>query len=469
MSRRPIYMRSNKGSYVLLVMFLAVVVWLVYGYDKSFPLQSLVENSELKGKNFQGNVIELRAPKSGIVFYYMKETTNPLVSMAFLFDKSGTSYVEDNKEGLAGLVASTIKDGAGRLSAETLRDMLAVKGIKIGFMADKDVFSGQISMPKNVLSEAAYYLKDILQTPHFSQAYVQSAKAQIMKSLETEKENISKELSLEFIKNLYLNHPYGRNPLGRLETLASLSRDDLKRFVKAYLVKDNLFIGLVGDLSEDDAKKFVDDIFEGLPQKSKIKELDDVVIDWDKPVLEIKRDNGQNIVAYASEGTCRKCDDFYPLYIANYLFGGSGINSKLNQQIREKEGLTYGGYSVLSVNDKSDLILAGFSATADKIVLAKQLFDDVWFGIANEGFSEEELKSAKNYLTASYNLRFASIVGIAEMLAYMQKYQLGLDFLQKRNGYIENVSLKQLNAVAKKYFGSKRLQAEIGTFKKGEK
>ena len=61
-------------------------------------------------------------------------------------------------------------------------------------------------------------------------------------------------------------------------------------------------------------------------------------------------------------------------------------------------------------------------------------------------------------------MRFASLAGIAEMLAYMQKYGLGADFLQKRNDYVEAVTLEQLNQAAKKYFDSNLLQAEIGVF-----
>ena len=85
------------------------------------------------------------------------------------------------------------------------------------------------------------------------------------------------------------------------------------------------------------------------------------------------------------------------------------------------------------------------------------------------GFTEEELRAAKDYLTASYNLRFASIAGISDMLAYMQKYDLGLDFLQKRNGYVEGVTAEQLNRAAKQYFNNNLLQAGIGFFgKEGE-
>ena len=80
------------------------------------------------------------------------------------------------------------------------------------------------------------------------------------------------------------------------------------------------------------------------------------------------------------------------------------------------------------------------------------------------GFREDEVEMAKNYLIASYNLRFASISGIADMLVMQQKYDLGPDFLQKRNFYVKNVTVEDVNLAASKYFADNMLQAQIGTF-----
>lgn len=71
--------------------------------------------------------------------------------------------------------------------------------------------------------------------------------------------------------------------------------------------------------------------------------------------------------------------------------------------------------------------------------------------------SAQELEDAKDYLISSYNLRFASIDGIADMAAYMQKDDLGLDFLQKRNDYVRSVTLEDINRAIRKYFNKDML------------
>lgn len=469
MSRRPVYMKNSKKAYWLMAAFLAVIIWLVHAYGNTAALQYLVDDSELNGRTFQGKAEEITAPKSGVRAFFMQEKSSPLVSAGFIFDRRGTAYDEAAKEGLANLAAMAMTAGAGRKNTETLRDELAVKGIKIGFSADKDAFSGQISFSRDKMAEAAGYLKDILSAPRFEKKYVESLKTQILKTLATEKENPSQELGLAFNRQIFGVHPYGRNPLGQEKTVAALNSDDLRLFAKQKFGRNDLYAGIAGNLSKEEAAWFIDAVFADLPERAVLTDLPHPEINWDKPVLTISRRSGQNTVVFAVKGTCRKCADFYPLYMANYLFGGSGLNSKLNQQIREKEGLTYGGYSVLVLRDKSDLITAGFSATKDKFIPAVKMFKNEWRKTAESGFTAEELQTAKNYLTSSYNLRFTSIAGIAEMLAYMQKYDLGLDFLQKRNGYVEAVTLEQINQVAAKYFTDKMLQAEIGIFDEGEK
>ena len=465
MSKRPAYLKSKESSYWIMSALLAVLIWVVYGYAVSdIELQSLVDKSELKGRTFQGKVEDIFLPESKIAVYFMQEDETPLVAISFIFDKAGTAYDPQEKQGLAVMVAATLEQGADGISADKLREEMQLNGIKLSFEAEKDLLVGKITAPRQNIWYAAELLKLILAKPQFEKKYVEATRDQILQTLAVEQESSQTQLKLALNRKIYGDHPYGRNPLGTRSTVERIKRSDLRQFAKDKLAKNNLYVGVAGDLDKEEARVLVRQIFEKLPDKAKTVVLERPDIEWQKPLLQVRREGGQNIAAFAAEGTCRLCADFYPLYIANYLFGGAGLNSRLNQRIREKEGLTYGGYSVLVINDLSELLTAGFSATAEKFDRAKALFMEEWQRVGCHGFGEEELRAAKNYLTASYNLRFASLAGIAEMLAYMQKYGLGADFLQKRNDYVEAVTLEQLNQAAKKYFDSNLLQAEIGVF-----
>ena len=440
MSRRPIYMRSKNNSFVMIIL-LAVLSAIVYGYNNSFSPQSLIENSILNNREFKGNVEEIFSEKSNIKSYFMQQNDVPIAAISFMFENTGSAYDENGKKGIASLVASTIKDGAAYRTADDIRDETGVKGIAISFNSTKDGISGSLVTPKEYLDDAIKLLRDILTKPKFERKYLEIAKAQTIKSLEVEKENPARELALANDKFVFGNHEYANNPLGNKDDIINISQADLKKFVKERLAKDNLLVGVAGDLTSDDAKYVVDEIFANLSEKNNAKKIENVTLNFDKPVLKIERKDGQNFVAFTTEGTCRKCEDFYPLYVANYIFGGAGLNSRLNQKIREKEGLTYGANSSMILDDKANLLTVSFSTTKDNFEKAVSMFRSEWKNVWQNGFSDEEVEFAKNYLIASYNLRFASISGIADILVMQQKYDLGLDFLNKRNSYVKNVNV----------------------------
>lgn len=465
MSKRPAYLKSKESSYWIMSALLAVLIWVVYGYAVSdIELQSLVDKSELKGRTFQGKVEDIFLPESKIAVYFMHEDETPLVAISFIFDKAGTAYDPQEKQGLAVMAAATLEQGADGISADKLREEMQLNGIKLSFEAEKDLLVGKITAPRQNIWYAAELLKLILAKPQFEKKYVEATRDQILQTLAAEQESSQTQLKLALNHKIYGDHPYGRNPLGTRSTVERIKRSDLRQFAKDKLAKNNLYVGVAGSLDKTEAADLVNKIFGDLPDEAMVEDIAEVNIDWQQAVDVIQRNDGQKFAMFAAASTCRKCDDFYALYIANYLFGGAGLNSRINQEMREKEGLTYGGYSAMTIGDKSNLILAGFSSSKDKYDEAKKIFLQEWQKVREKGFDEAELQAAKDYLTASYNLRFASTIQIADMLAYMQKYDLGSDFLQKRNTYVESVTKEELNQAAGKYFNNNLLQAEIGNF-----
>lgn len=457
-------MKNKNGSYLIMIMLLLGLIFVIYGYNKNFSIQSLVENSELNNRKFTGKVEEIEGLKSKIKAYFMQQNEVPIVAISFVFADAGSAYDDEGKKGIASLTASTITDGTIFKSADAIRDETGIRGISISFESSKDSIGGSLVAPKEHLEDAIALLRDILTKPKFERKYLEIAKAQVIKSLEVEKENPAKELSLANDKLIFGTHEYAQNPLGNKQDVLNISQADLKKFVRENLAKDNLYVGIAGDLTKDDAKYIIDEMFSGLSDKKQGKKIDNVVLNFDQPVMKIDRKDGQNIVSFTVEGTCRKCEDFYPLYVANHIFGGAGLNSKLNQKIREKEGLTYGAYSSMILTDKVNLLTVGFSSTKDNFEKAVSMFKEEWKNYAQNGFSKEDVDFAKDYLIASYNLRFASIAGIADMLVMQQKMGLGLDFLNKRNDYVKNVSVEAVNKALKKYFTDNMLQAQIGNF-----
>ena len=469
--RAPRYKKHSAQRTCAGLVFLAAVVFgvwklapQIFALFSSDP-QTIVENSVLKSKNFSAPVVEIISPKTKLKAYLLEDDTNPIISLNFSFKNAGYASDDVNEQGIAQMAAALLTEGAGDFSGQALKEALESLAIKISFAAGKDDFSGSMLTTKANAREAVQYLNLMLASPRFEEADIKRVKAQMKEALKRQDEYPARALELEFIKELYGEHPYGRNPLGKPQDIEKISAADLHRFVKNNFSQNNLIIGIAGDLNAKEAADFIDDVFANLPSNGQINFVKEAEIDFNGRVRQIARDSGQNMVLKALPGVSRNHEDFYPLFVANYIWGGAGLTSKLSQQLREKEGLTYGVYSYLSIDDKSPLLVVAFSSTADKFKKADTLLNEQTRIFRQQGVSKVELENAKNYLIASYNLRFASIENIAEILTAMQKYNLGLDFLQKRNDYIANISLEKVNEAAQKYFDdSKMISVEIGKF-----
>ena len=452
-----VYGRKRKMSgYVKLFMTLMLLAGLGYGYYKIEEFRNRINDdkilaqSVLKDKKFAATVQEINVGK--ISAYLLEEHSNPIISISFVFKNAGTAYEPEQQQGLANILADMLLQGTRNYSNENFKDTSEEYGVKIGYDAGKDSFGGSLSYPKANEKTAINLFRETLYAPAFREKYLELSKMQLLKALQMANERPERVLSNKFAEFMFGGHPYSRPGIGRAQDIETLTADDLRQYMQTHFAQDNLIVGIAGDINAEETKNLLNNLFGKLPQISETKALKplDVVTSGDSQHIE--RNMPQTIVHFAAKGTYRDSLDFYPLYMANYIFGEAGLNSRLNKVIREKEGLTYGIYTGLSISDASALIVGSYSATTENYAKVQDLLFEQWRKMAAEGVSEKELQQAKDAQLASYNLRFASIENIADMLVMMQKFELGIDFLDKRNDYIRGVTLREVNAAAKKYF-----------------
>ena len=466
MRRRTYYHRSlfsGWSKWLLLVFVVAAIFygWLQYSARQTFDVKKIVAGSILKTKTFEKMPTEIISA-SGIKIWLMEDNTNPIISISFMFKRAGRAYDADGKSGTAVLASELLNFGGADFSRADFQETMELNGINLDFTAGLENLSGQLVTPADNLRTAAKLLRAVLHTPHFAEADLQLSKAALLEALKIQEENPEKVLGVAFSTEVFGTHPYADNPLGKADDINSITSADLKQFAANHFAKDNLIIGIAGDISAEKAKETVDFIFDGLPEQSQTAELPAPELNLQPHNKHIERHTAQIISDFAIRGTSRLDADFYPLYIANYIFGGSGLTSRLSISAREKEGLTYGIYTYLSPEEKAPLLLGQFSSTPENYALMQKIMQKEWKKFAKKGATAAELESARSYLLASYNLRFASIGGISDMLVAMQRYGLGRDFLQKRNDYIRAVTLDEVNAVAAKYFGTLPVEVSIG-------
>ena len=134
----------------------------------------------------------------------------------------------------------------------------------------------------------------------------------------------------------------------------------------------------------------------------------------------------------------------------NHILGGGSFSSRLYREVREERGLAYSVYSYLNPADFGPLMVGGVATQNARVAESLDLIRAEWARMAEEGASAEELERAKTFLTGSFPLRLSSSGAVANMLLGMQLHNLGIDYLERRNEYIEAITLEDLKRVAKR-------------------
>ena len=228
---------------------------------------------------------------------------------------------------------------------------------------------------------------------------------------------------------------------------------------KTALTRDKIMVGVVGDITPDELAKLLDTVFGALPESS-AEDVPQTSIQTDGGVEIIDFPSPQSVAIFGQAGIMRDDPDYITAYVMNHILG-TGFTSRLNQEIREKRGLTYGVASFLTPYDRAALYMGSISSSNENIAEAIGLIREEWTKLADRGVTAEELDAAQKYLTGSYPLRFDSNGAIASILAGLQFADLPADYIHTRNDSVNAVTVEDINRVAAHLVQPDKLQFVI--------
>ena len=408
----------------------------------------------------------------------LPEPNSPFVGFN-IWIKSGSAADPKGKEGLASLTASLISGGATK--QDTLEAILEkMYPMAAGYSAsvDKEMtnFTGRVH--RDNLDPFYALFRNALLAPAFSEADFNRIKAQRLNFLERARrysrdEELSKDL-LFWIA--YEGTPYQHPPEGYVESVRSITLDDVRGFYRDHYVRNNIVVGLGGGYSGGFAERVRKDL-DGLPE-GRAKALDDV-----KPkqpsgvkVLIVEKPTDASAVSFGFPIGLRRNDpDFVPLLIANsYLGEHRNSVGRLYQAIRETRGMNYGNYSYI------EAFPAGFATQQPRVNVARrsQLFE-IWIRpvsltapgnlhdrtlfatraamfelqkLADKGMTPEAVATSKEFLrnyVGTWGATISRRLGYGVDDAF---YGIGKPgFLQSLKAAIDKVTPEQVNAAIKKH------------------
>jgi len=388
---------------------------------------------------------------NGIKAWLVEDYNLPLISMKFSF-KGGVETDAFKKQGTASLAVSLLSHGAGSYNEKSFQDKLAKNSIDMSFYASRDYVGGEIKTLKRTKSTAFELLRLALTKPRFDKDVFDRIKKQQITSVRFQLSSPSWQGRYALYKKIYGNHPYSYRSLGSFKTIDFIGQNDVKDFVKNHFAKDNLEIAVVGAISSKELKIQLDRIFGDLPNKHSFNDV--AVFKWDQSPASIlvKRKSAQTNILFAKEMIKRSNKDWYAAKIANYILGGGGFESRLMQEVRAHKGLTYGISTSIVSMDKASIFVGGFSTDNKKVEKALPIFHNVCKDFYEKGITDQEIKSAKDYLIGSVALSLTSTDSIADVLLYMQNQKLGINYLDNIEKYFKSVKRKDVMKIIKKWF-----------------
>ncbi|TYC68087.1 insulinase family protein [Stappia sp. BW2] len=395
---------------------------------------------------------EVTSPK-GVTAWLVEDHTVPIIALNFSFD-GGSAQDPAGKEGLTRLLAATLDEGAGDMDSETFQSKLEELAVSISFNTGKDRFYGSLRTLTPTLEEASDLLALAVNQPRFDETPVERMKDQLSQSARRNESDPSAIAGRSLAETMFGDHPYARPTLGTAETLGGLTSDDLESQQNKLLARKGLIIGVVGAIDAETLSRVLDKVFAPLPEEGQLTEIADIEPEFGTEVNQ-QLAVPQTTILLGLPGLTRDDPDYQAAYVMNHILGGGTFTSWMYEEVREKRGLSYGAGTSLSPYAHTGLLIGNAATKADRADETVKIMLEQIQRMAETGPSEDELQSAKQYLTGSYPLRFDSSGKIARQLVALQDAGLGIDYFDRRNSEIDAVTLDDVKRVAKRLLADK--------------
>jgi len=389
---------------------------------------------------------------------YLVESHNLPVVAANLVLRSGSAADPKDTPGLAGFTASMLDEGTESMDALAIANRMYALGASLSTGSSADASNASVRSLKQNARAAMDVLGDVVLRPAFPAKEVDRIRNDRLTSLLQQRDQPFQTAIRVMNASLYgPAHPYGHTALGTEESLKKISRDDLVSFYKGAYGPKNAALVMVGDVTEAEAKKLAADVFgswkgdggaapippEGATATSRV-----IIVD--------KPESPQTAVLAGQVGVARSNPDYEKLDVMNTVLGGM-FSSRINLNLREDKGYSYGAFSFIGQNRGVGPVMAGAAVRADA---TGPSIDEILKEVArmrDAGVTDDELKMAKDSMVRSLPANFETTFSTAGTLAQIYMYDLPLDYYQAFPARVEAMTKDDVGAVAKKYLTPDRM------------
>lgn len=379
---------------------------------------------------------------NGARVYFVAAHELPMVDVQVVFDAGSA---RDAVPGVASLTAGLLTEGAGRLDADAIATRFDTLGAHIGSSAGRDYASVSLrSLTEAALLQPALdTLAQILREPSFPAAAFERERRRVLIGLRAQEQRPSALAERAFFRALYGEHPYAQPTPGTAESVAALKRDAVLAHYRRYYVAQNALVIIVGDLERAAAERLAENLVGQLPPGSAPAPLPAVTAP-DGASVHLPHPSSQTHILVGQPVLRRGDPDYFALYVGNHILGGSGLVSRISEEVREKRGLAYSAYSYFAPMREAGPFQMGAQTKNESAAEALAVLRETLQRYREAGPTAEELAAAQKNITGGFPLNIDSNSDIAGYLAMIAFYQLPLDYLDDFIDRVDAVTVEQV-------------------------
>jgi zinc protease len=424
------------------------------GQARSWPTERPPRPLEARPVKFPP--YELRKLPNGLQAVIVSHHEQPSVSVRMIV-RAGAAHDPKGKMGVAMLTATLLDQGAGKRSAAQIADAIDFVGGILTTGAGTDLTYISTVVLKDSLPLALELISDVVRRPSFAQEELDRQRQQALSGMKVSAEDPETVANQVIDRLVYGFHPYGLPGSGTVESLSSITRQDLIDFHKQRYLPNNALIAVVGDIGTEEAIAGLTAAFGDWPQGT-VPTFEP--IDPPQPAKRVivvdKPDAVQTEIRIGQLGIPRRHQDFLAMDQAVKILGGEGAN-RLQQVLRSQRGLTYGASADLETYKATGGIVAETDTRTDATAEVVRLAVDEFYKIQRERVYEGELQGAQAYLAGHFPLTIETPDAIATQVLNHLFYELPLEELQTYPDRVRSVSPDDVQRVAKTYLRPDRL------------
>ncbi|MEO7274974.1 MAG: pitrilysin family protein [Vicinamibacterales bacterium] len=393
---------------------------------------------------------------NGLQVIAVSQNEQPAVSLRLIV-RAGGALDPADKPGVATLAAALLDQGTASKDAEQIASAVDSIGGALGTGAGSDLSFVNAIVMKDGLGFALDMVSDLVRHPAFAPEEIERQREQMISGLKVSYDDPDYLAGVVFDRLVYGVHPYGRPDTGTAASIASITRQDLLAFHKAWYGANNAILAIVGDVTPEEAFAGAERAFGSWEKASNTAPATTEPPPPTRRVIVIDRPGAvQTEIRVGNLALPRKHQDYLALDLAIKILGGEGGN-RLQRVLRSERGLTYGASAdTNALRDAGDVVADTDTRTETTGEALRLMVEEFW-RIQRERVSERELQDAQAYLTGSFPLTIETPSAIALQVLNAVFYGLDLDELQTFRERVNAVTPDDIQRVARLYLRPDRL------------